>query len=446
MKNDRILLWDQQFHQYCTHIKLPNMILRAQKFWKSYPRQFWLLMGGMLINTIGMMFIWPFLNIYLKTVLGIPVATATLLPMLEQGVSFFTTLAAGSVADRFGRKWLMALSLGAGSCIYLVMGFATRWWMFAILLGLRGFFLPLYRVAADTMVADLITDENERISAYALLRTVNNLGVAIGPVLGGFVAAVSYRASFLTAASTMLFFSLLVIVKMKETLPEVSKPIQQISNRATRSSRGAYRVVIRDPIFMIALLAFAFNGMGAVLPFQLLGIYGKENFGLSEAQLGLIVMVNALMVVFFQMPVSRITSKLESLKVLSCGALFYALGIISMAFGSQALHFAIGMAILTIGELLIAPTFISFAVNLAPEEMRGRYMSAYWVSWSVSRGIGPALAGQVYDSVAPSAIWYLGGMWNLLAAGIFASLAPAYRRSRRAKIPKKAVELLDSEP
>jgi predicted MFS family arabinose efflux permease len=87
--------------------------------------------------------------------------------------------------------------------------------------------------------------------------------------------------------------------------------------------------------------------------------------------------------------------------------------------------------------LFIAPTFISFAVNLAPEEMRGRYMSAYWVSWSVSRGIGPALAGQVYDAVSPSAIWYLGGMWNLLAAMIFASLAPVYRRQKVAKSAKK---------
>ena len=416
------------------------MILRVQAFSKSYPRQFWLLMGGMLINTIGMMFIWPFLNIYLKETLGIPVATATLLPMLEQGVSLFTTLAAGSVADRFGRKWLMALSLGAGSGIYLLMGFATQWWMFAVLLGLRGFFLPLYRVAADTMVADLITNESERMPAYSLLRTVNNLGVAIGPVLGGFVAAVSYKASFLTAASAMLFFAILVTVGMKETLPGGRKSIGGTDIKPSGVPPGGYRAILRDHTFMIALLAFAFNGMGSALPFQLLGIYGKENFGLSESVVGMIVMVNALMVVFFQVPVARLTRKLESLKVLATGAVFYALGIISMAFGSQALHFALGMAILTVGELLIAPTFISFAVNLAPEQMRGRYMSAYWVSWSVSRGIGPALAGQVYDAVSPTAIWYMGGMWNLLAAVIFASLAPVYRRRKEApKTEKTAV-------
>jgi MFS family permease len=409
------------------------LTMRLRALLKSYPPQYWLLMSGMLINTIGMGFVWPFLNIYLNEELGIPIATATLLPVLEQSVSLFTTLAAGSVADRFGRKGLMVLSLGAGAGIYAVMGFATHWWMFAVLLGLRGFFLPLYRVAADTMVGDLITEEDQRLPAYSLLRTANNLGVAIGPVLGGFVAAVSYKASFLTAASAMLSFSLLVFFGMKETLPEGSRAANRAGASAAGKQPGGYRVIVQDRIFLLALLAFAFNGMGAALPFQLLGIYGKENFALSESQLGLIVMVNALMVVFFQVPVAAITRKLQSLKVLATGAVFYAVGITSMAFGSQAWHFALGMAVLTVGELLIAPTFTSFVANLAPEELRGRYMSAYWVSWSFSRGIGPALAGQVYDAFSPVAIWYMGGAWNLLAAAVFASLAPAYRRRKLAQ-------------
>jgi MFS family permease len=420
---------------------LQTIPLRLRALLKSYPRQYWLLMSGMLINTIGMGFVWPFLNIYLNEELGIPISTATLLPVLEQSVSLFTTLAAGSVADRFGRKGLMVLSLGAGAGIYAVMGFATHWWMFAVLLGLRGFFLPLYRVAADTMVGDLITDEDERLPAYSLLRTANNLGVAIGPVLGGFVAAVSYQASFLTAASAMFSFSLLVFFGMKETLPEGSRTANQAGASAAGKQKSGYRVIAQDRVFLLALLAFAFNGMGAALPFQLLGIYGKENFALSESQLGLIVMVNALMVVFFQVPVAAKTRKLESLKVLASGAVFYAVGVASMAYGSQAWHFALGMAVLTVGELLIAPTFTSFVANLAPEELRGRYMSAYWVSWSVSRGIGPALAGQVYDAVAPVAIWYMGGAWNLLAAAIFSSLAPAFRRRKLAKIQPKLAKI-----
>ncbi len=412
---------------------MQTLTYRFRTLTRMYPRQYWLMMAGQLLNTIGMGFVWPFLNIYLKEQLGIPLSVATLLPMVEQGVSLFTTLGAGSVADRFGRKMLMVLSLACTAVIYALMGFAGQWWMFAVLMALRGFFLPLYRVAGDAMVADLITDDDQRLPAYSLLRTVNNVGVAVGPVLGGIVAAYSYRASFLTAAFAMMSFAMIVLTWMRETLvqpdtlPGSVRPAAGKSPAAAPSGMG-YGRVFRDSLFVVAVLAFSCNGMGAGLPFQLLGVYGKESFGVTEEQTGLIMMVNAMMVVSFQVLVANYTRRFNRVKVLSTGALFYALGISSIALGWRASHFALSMAILTIGELLIAPTFTSFAVNLAPPEMRGRYMSLYWIGWSASRGFGPALAGRIYDSYSPVLIWLVGGAWNLLAAIIFITLLPALKR------------------
>jgi MFS family permease len=403
---------------------LTNLTHRLHSILASRPRQYWLLMLGMLINTTGAGFIWPFLNVYLNQELGIPLTLATMLPLLEQSISIFSTLGAGWFADRFGRKLLMALSLGATCLVYLGMAFAREWWIFAVLIGLRGLFLPLYRVAADAMVADLIPDEQERLPAYSLLRTANNIGWAIGPVLGGIVAAISYQLSFMSAASAMLTYALIVALGMHETLPAVRRRADAPAGAAIHPEpAGGYQRVFRDAIFLVALLAFAFNGMGAGLPFQLLGLYSKQVFQISEAQTGLVIMVNALMVVFLQVPVSRAVRRFDPLKVLAVGALFYAIGITSFAYGAQILQFAASMAVLTFGELLIAPTFTSFAVNRAPENLRGRYMGVYWIGWSFSRGIGPALAGRVYDNIGPGAIWYMGGAWNLLSALIFAALA-----------------------
>ncbi len=411
-----------------------TLMLRARlrRLSVVYPRQYWLLMTGQLINTIGVGFIWPFLNIYLHDELGLALSAVTILPIIEQSVALFTTLGAGAFADRYGRKYLMGASLGAVALLYALMAFASGWWMFAVLLGLRGFFVPLYRVSADAMVADLITDDERRLPAYSLLRTVNNAGVAIGPVLGGFVAAVSYRASFLTAAAAMGVFAAMVLLMMVETLPAAPALVSPagMQRKQTRSAAGGYRRIAQDTLFLAAVLAFAFNGMGAALPFQMLGVYGVDKLGLGEAALGWIISVNAIMVVLFQVPVASRIRRYNSLKVLAAGALFYAAGVASMALGQNPLQFGVSMAILTVGELLIAPTFTSFAVNLAPPEMRGRYMSVYWIGWSFSRGVGPAIAGWTYEAVAPAAIWYLGGFWNLVAALIFASLAPAFRRRK----------------
>jgi MFS family permease len=74
------------------------------------------------------------------------------------------------------------------------------------------------------------------------------------------------------------------------------------------------------------------------------------------------------------------------------------------------------MVILTIGELLLAPTGTAFAANLAPAEMRGRYMGLYGLSWGVSFGIAPVIGGWLNDNVAPVAIWYAGLAMGLVAA------------------------------
>lgn len=420
---------------------------RLRSLGRSYPRQYWLLMAGTLVNTIGMGFIWPFFNIYLKEQLGIPLSVATMLPMFEQMVGLFTALGAGAVADRYGRKGLMVVSLGAVAGVYVLMGFANAWWMFVVLMGLRGFFLPLYRVAGDTMVADLVTDEDRRLPAYSLMRTVNNLGVAIGPVLGGIVAAYSYRASFLTAAATLSFFAVLVGVGMVETLPKRQRDAQASLDEADtpdpkRAGGLSYKAILQDTLFTLAVLAFTFNGMGAGLPFQLIGIYGKENFAIPENQTGLVILINALMVVCFQVPLANFVRRFNSLRVLSIGALFYAAGVSSIALGSTFYHFALSMAVLTFGELLIAPTFISFVVNLAPDEMRGRYMSVYGIGFSFSRGLGPALAGRVYDNISPATVWLMGGGFNLIAALLFMLLVPAFsRRMRKLRRPGSVLAL-----
>jgi MFS family permease len=252
-------------------------------------------------------------------------------------------------------------------------------------------------------------------------------------VLGGFVAAVSYRASFLTAAAALFGFALLVLILMHETLP--ARPAEPAAadgeaRRQAQQPAAGYRQIARDTFFLTAVLAFAFNGMGSALPFQMLGVYGTAQLGLGASMLGWIISVNAIMVVLFQVPMANSIRRFNSLKVLASGALFYAAGISSMALATNALQLGVCMAVLTVGELLIAPTFTSLAVNLAPPDMRGRYMSVYWIGWSVSRGVGPAIAGQVYETVSPTSIWYLGAAWNLIAALIFASLAPTFRRRK----------------
>ena len=191
---------------------------RLRRTADEYPRQFWLLFFGSLVNSSGGSMVWPFLTIYIRQRLAVPLTDVALLLTVNSLAGFVSMCFAGPAADRFGRKWLMVIGLVVGGATMIAMVMADSMAACLVVMAVNGAFSPLLRVGADSMVADIIPAE-QRASAYALLRMIQNLGVAIGPTIGGFIAVVSYSIAFGVAAGTSLIFALLILFFAVETLP-----------------------------------------------------------------------------------------------------------------------------------------------------------------------------------------------------------------------------------
>ena len=123
------------------------------------------------------------------------------------------------------------------------------------------------------------------------------------------------------------------------------------------------------------------------------------------------------MVVLFQYAITKGTGRFPPLSIMAAGALFYALGVGSIALGTGFVHFLLSMVVLTIGEMLLVPTGTTLAANLSPPDMRGRYMGFYGLTWRVGIGLGPVIGGLLNDQIGPVAIWY-GGLVTGLAAAL----------------------------
>jgi len=401
------------------------MLRQLRRATAGYPRQFWLLFWGVLVNSSGSSMVWPFLTIYLRQRLDVPLTTIALLLTANALAGLASTSVAGPAVDRFGRKGAMVLSLGVGCVFMLALGRVDTLAGAVALMVFKGMTDPLYRVGSDAMVADLIPPA-KRADAYALLRMIANLGVAIGPSIGGFITAVSYGLAFSIAAATALTYALLVAVFMRETIP------QWPAEDRAKQARG-YGPVLRDRPFLAFCVAYSFAGMAYSLMMVLLPVYVKENFGVPESSYGFILATNAAMVVLFQYGVTRLTQRYYHLPVLAVGSLFYALGVGSVALGAGFAGFLVSMIILTVGELIMIPTSTALTANLAPPDMRGRYMGVYGLTWGVAMGIGPVLGGTLNDQVAPVAIWYAGLVLGAVAAIGFLILARVM--PRRSPIP-----------
>jgi MFS family permease len=390
-----------------------------------YPRQFWLLLAGNLVSATGGAMIWPFLSIYLRQSLDLPLTTIASLLTLNAVMGILSSFIAGPAADRVGRKRIMAISLSAGVIYYLLMSQASTLLAYAVLMGLWGAFNPLYSVGANAMIADLIPSE-QRMDAYSLIRVIHNVGIAIGPIAGGFLAVVSYTYAFFAAAAAFAIFAVLVIFFIRETLPKVE------AHTSVQSTPAGYGPVLRDTTFISFTLLFALTTMAASIMFILLPVYSKENFGLAENRYAYIVTVNASMCIFLQYFVTRIAKRYPALPVISVGALFYAIGVGSIALGAGFWAFVISMIIMTVGELILTPAATNMVAELAPVNMRGRYMSIYGLGWPIASGVGPILGGFLSDNIAPVAMWYGGGMLGLLGAIGFFILARMVRASKPA--------------
>lgn len=390
---------------------LSSLLRRCRATYQSFPRQFWLIATGLLISSVGSGLIWPFQLIYVSQKLGIKIAAVATLITISSSAGLVASFIGGSIADRIGRKPIMFGALLANGFGYILMVFSSSYLGFLIPMTILALSMPLYSVGSDSMLADMVPAE-QRVEGYAILRMIHNAGLAIGPAIGGFIVYRSYAMAFSLAAGSILFSSLLLFVFVKETL---IKGERVLPDQVEKESSGGFSRVLKDRFFLIFVLIVTIGMIGPLMLWMLLPIYTKQNFALPEYRYSWIPITNAVMCVFVQFPVTRIVRKYRPLPTIAVGMLLYAMGVGSVAWVSTLPGFVMSMVILTFGELIVIPTGTTYVANRAPSDLRGRYMSVYWLTWGLARAIAPIIGGLLNDQISPRAVWHGGLVIGLIS-------------------------------
>jgi MFS family permease len=391
-----------------------TLINRIKALYNEYPRQYWLMITGIVLATAGGSMIWPFLLIYTSGKLDLPLSTVATLISINAGTGLIASLIAGTLADKVGRKLVMNLSLTVNGLAYFLLMRAETYPQFVGLMVMVGLSNPLYQVGADAMLADMIPSE-KRTDAYAINRIANNAAFALGPAIGGFLATRSYDLAFYCAGIGFLSYSVLLFFLARETL---NRPTATVSIPSSQTE--GYGRVLQDKSYMAFVAMISLGLIAPTMLWILMPVYAKTNFGIPEALYGWIPTTNALMCVFVQYSVTSITRKYRTLPVLGIGMLIYALGAGSVALMSSFWGFWLSMVILTFGELTLVPTASKYVADLAPADLRGRYMSMHWLGWGLARTLAPIIGGFLNDNIAPRAIWIGGLLVGLTSTlGIF---------------------------
>jgi MFS family permease len=380
---------------------------------RSLPRPVWILCAGTFVNRFGS-FVAVFLVLYLRE-RGYSIAESGLVVSFYGIGNVIAAAVGGWVADRFGRRNALALSMFGSAATLLLLSQAASLPLIIVLTTLAGLTGEMYRPAAAALITDL-TPAGERIPAFALNRLAINAGFAAGPAVAGLLAEHSFFLLFLGDALTSVAFGVICLT----ALPEGVRVRREDERRGE-----AVRTMFHDRLFLFFLIA---SVLGAFVYFQsqtTFPLHVKAS-GLSEADYGLLISLNGLAIVVLELPLVAITQRFPYRPVLALGSVLVGLGFALNALASDLPALAVTVLIWTLGEIIYAPVASAYVADIAPEHLRGRYQGAWGLTWGLAFVLAPAMGAAIF-AWSPDGLWLTCGGLGVAAAVLLlvGSRAPA---------------------
>jgi len=382
------------------------------------PREVWLLFATNLINRAGMMVL-PFLVLYLTRELGFSAARAGLMLAFYGASAIVFGPIGGRLSDRIGALPVMRASLIASGSVLLLFPLARSFIAVAAMTVLWAGCAEMFRPASLAAITHVVAPEQRR-QAFALNRLAINLGMSIGPALGGFLATVSFRAMFAVDAVTTLLAGAVLALTPWRAFSGVNS---EARNREGESVGPA--TILHDGSFLIFLCGVFFVGVVFFQHESALPLYLVQYLSLSPAFYGMLFTINTLLIVALEVPLTTATAHWPNTRSLIIGCLLFAVGFGALGVIASPSGVIATVVVWTFGEMLLFPAMSTHMAEIAPENRRGAYMGAYSMSLSIALTLGPWMGTQLLASFGPVTAWSV-----MFALGALAALLMAFPTRR----------------
>ena len=367
----------------------------------------WILAGGRLLLEIGTGFTLFYAPIFFVNQIGI---SSTLV-----GLALGSASASGVVGRFLGGQWvdspnwgrrktlLISAAISALADVFLVM--ADNFPLLVVGNMLMGLGIGFYWPATEAAIIDLTTPE-QRNEAFAITRLADSLGLSLGVVLGGALIANwgNYRLLFVIDGISFVAFFGIIYFAIAETY--------QFAPKSTTTS-GGWLLAIKDRTLMIyvvvnLLFTIYLSQVQTTLPIYLKNFAGA---GLSEKVISGLFSWHITFAAICQLPMARWLNKFSRIQALTISMIFWGIGFFSVwLIGTSRNPFIwaiIALGIMALGMISYTPSASAFIADIAPESLRGVYLSINSQCWAIGYFIGPALGGYALDQSAD----FMKGFW-----------------------------------
>ena len=307
-------------------------------------------------------------------------------------ISLFTLTAglsrpiSGKLADTIGRVPVMII--GAVVCIVcslmypLISGIAG----FLFLRLIHGFSTGFTPTAITAYVADIVPDDR-RGEAMGILGVSINLGASASPPIGSYLTMAYSLNTMFFVSSGIALLSVLLLVRMKETLPGKEK------FRFDMLKLTRHDLIDRNSLIPAAICGLSYFGFGVVLTIvpdqcEYLGMSNKGMFFTSITVFSILSRLVA----------GKISDKYGRVVVMTFSACCLALSYVLMGMTETATELLVASGAIGFSIGLMSPALFAWTIDRSNAENRGKAMGTMYIGLEAAIGIGALMSAAIYQN------------------------------------------------
>lgn len=375
----------------------------------NMPKSIWWLVVGMAINIMGASFLWPLNTIYMSQELGKSLTTAGLVLMINSLGMVIGNLLGGLLFDKLGGFTTIISGAVICLCATTLLNFYHGWPLYAVWLVMLGFGGGVI-VPAIYAMAGAVWPNGGR-QTFNAIYLAQNLGVAFGAAMAGYVAELSFNYIFIANLLMYVVFFIVAVTQFnvqyrgKVRIPETNQWAQK------KYRKRFVALLLLCVMFAICWIAYI-QWESTIASFT-------QQMNISLSQYSVLWTINGIMILVAQPLIYPVIRLLRGnlKKQMFVGICIFILSFFVTSFAHQFSVFVIGMIILTLGEMFVWPAVPTIANQLAPEGKQGAYQGIVNSASTVGKAFGPLIGGILVDTFSMQVMFL--SMMGLLIISMF---------------------------
>ncbi|WP_241094511.1 MFS transporter, partial [Actinacidiphila bryophytorum] len=356
----------------------------------------------MAVDAVGSGMYIPFSLVFFHHITGLSFAVVGAVLTTVGLVGMAALPLAGAAVDRYGARRVQLVLYGVRGAGFALYPFATALPAFAAVALGTAFGDRAFPAVQQSWIGEVAAGaDRDRLQAAA--RALRNGGLGAGALLASLVVTLAGDRGFVAAAwLNAASFGVAWLLMRRVQAP--ARPAAQAAPAAPKAAggRGGYRVVFADRPFLGLtsanfLIALGYSALAVLFPLLIAGsLHGPQSLT------GAAFTVNTVLCAVGGVHVARLSRRGGARRTRSAalGAVLFAAAFAGLAVlaavrphaGWVAVALLLALVTLyTVAETVHNPAASSLAVAAAPEVLRGRYMAAYQLSWSLASILAPSL-------------------------------------------------------